>query len=106
VSEEILHEVSEEILHEVSEEILHEVSEEILYEVSEEILHEVSEEILHEVSEEVLAGWSEVQVDVGCGAASCIDNEAPGTSNKTFFDTGAALGVGSFLFLENLSAYN
>jgi len=63
-------------------------------------------EILHVLSEEVLAGWSEVQVAVGCGTASCIDNKASETSNKTFFDTGAALGVGSFLFLENLSAYN
>ena len=62
-------------------------------------------EILHVVSEEVLTGWSEVQVAVG-GTASCIDNKASETSNKTFFDTGAALGVGSFLFLENLSAYN
>jgi hypothetical protein len=48
------------------------------------------------VSEKVLACWSEVQVDVGCGAAFCIDNKASETSNKTFFDTGAALGVGSF----------
>jgi hypothetical protein len=63
-------------------------------------------EILHEVSEEVLAGWSEVQVDVGCDTASCIDDKASKISNKTFFDTGAALGVGSFLFLENRSAYN
>ena len=63
-------------------------------------------EILHEVSEKVLACWSEVQVDVGCGAEFCIDNKASETSNKTFFDTGAALGVGSFLFLENFQPTN
>jgi len=36
------------------------------------------------VSEEVLAGWSEVQVAVCCGTASCIANKASETSNKTF----------------------
>jgi hypothetical protein len=39
-------------------------------------------EILHEVSEEVLAGWSEVQVDVGCDTASCIDDKASKIKGK------------------------